>query len=116
MGRALRVRAMVSRRTSVGRCRDVDHPWRRSGPIGAGRRNRRCVRREPPDFRPGVAVGGIAQEVSTFWTHENIALLGHAAMVVATVLMVIIALWATHYVTRLMDSNITPVLHQRHAS
>jgi hypothetical protein len=43
-------------------------------------------------------LGGLPGKASIRWTDENIALLGHAAAVAATILVLIMAIWATKYV------------------
>lgn len=49
-------------------------------------------------------------------THENIALLGHAAAVATTLLTLVIAIWVTRYVARLAAQDFGPALYYQKAS
>ncbi len=52
----------------------------------------------------------------TRWTDERIALLGHVAAVAATLLLALLALWATVSATRLMTHEFGSSLYYRKAN
>lgn len=116
MGRPPKLMVSVSRRNRFGRHGDDDIHRRTNDHITSDRRGGRWVQRKPVGRRLASSPGALDARKPTPWTNEQIALLGHAAAVAASLLLALIALLGASYATRLSNLDFNSTLYCQKAS